>query len=62
MCRLVLLNQSQRLLGVKVLHDQRGAAQAQNHQVVVQRRSVIERCRRQVNRLDPETKKRAHAT
>ena len=48
---LVFLHQSQEVLGVEMLHDDRGAAKHDRHHVEAQRRRVIERRRRQINAL-----------
>ncbi len=48
---LVLADERQEFLGVEMLHDHRGAAQPHDAHVEAQRRRVIERRRRQVDRV-----------
>ena len=48
---LVLADQLQELLGVEMLHDHRGAAQPHDAHVEAQRSRVIERRRRQIDRV-----------
>ena len=54
----VALDQRQRLLGVEVLHDHRGAAEAHHRHVEAQRRGVIERRGREVDRVGTEAVER----
>ena len=48
---LVLADEPQEFLGVEMLHDHRGAAQPHDAHVEAQRRRVIERRRRQIDRV-----------
>ena len=48
---LVLLDELEEILGVKMLHDDRGAAEHDRHHVEAQRSRVIERRRRQIDAL-----------